>query len=159
MPVFEGPRTCICLWIWSGACVLPPVNFNLYQPKRRKGSWLSVLMFYASSVRGCCWKQCLICGSLCSRFYQCPSCVCVGGCLRFMLSFTTGWTYKQETSSHIHRPGMRPRDLCTVGSPKPRICWRWQPCVTSLNIQHRQNLKTAFNIRNLAWDSLASTHR
>lgn len=41
----------------SRQCVLSLGNFNPYQPKRRKGTWLWMLMFYGSpgSVKcGCC---------------------------------------------------------------------------------------------------------
>lgn len=36
-------------------CVPSLVNFYLYQPERRKGSWLSVSVFYMSVVEGSPW--------------------------------------------------------------------------------------------------------
>lgn len=56
-------------------------------------------------------------------------------------------------------PGQRPPAPCTAGSFKPQGCWRWWAWITPLNIQHKSNLETAFALRNVLWDSSASTHR
>lgn len=44
-------------------------------------------------------------------------------------------------------------------SPKPQSCWRWWPCKTPCNLQHKTNLKTASALRNLPQGSSAPTHR
>lgn len=46
--------------------VLSPVCFRLYQPKRRKGTWLSVLVFSMSAGDARAPGQCPVCGSRCS---------------------------------------------------------------------------------------------
>jgi len=40
------------------------VNFSLYQLKRRKGTCLSILRFYASPIHRCCLRPCLVCDRL-----------------------------------------------------------------------------------------------
>lgn len=62
MLVFKGTLiTHVCVNLESDNSVLSIVSFNLYQPKRRKGTWMSVFMFYAImqvllKVVSCLWQ-------------------------------------------------------------------------------------------------------
>lgn len=111
------------------------VTFYLYQPKKRKGTWLSKLMFYVSTICQCCWRQCLVCGSLCSWPYQCPMCIffCVCMCLRA----TSSALLLVEPKNCVHWPGA---DTLWSGvqwpdgtNPWAKRYWRWQLLITSLN--------------------------
>lgn len=56
------------------------VNFSLNQLKSRKGTWLSVHMFYVSPIHRCCQRQHVVCGCPCSSVHQprteTPRCPC-----------------------------------------------------------------------------------
>lgn len=53
--VFRGSvNVRVLVNLGSGVCVPSLVNFSPYQPKRRNGTWLSILMFYVGSICRCC---------------------------------------------------------------------------------------------------------
>ena len=55
MPVLRGSANVhVLLNLESVVCVLSLVNFCLCHLKRRKGTWLSMLMFYVGPICMCC---------------------------------------------------------------------------------------------------------
>lgn len=78
----------------SVMCVPLLVNFELYQPKRRKGTCLSVL---CESYIYELLKE-VPCGILCSKLHQCPLCVCASG----MCAQLCYWLNLQTGKQHLH---------------------------------------------------------
>lgn len=69
----------------SAECVPQLVKFCLYQPKRRRGTHLSVSMVCESAVRHCYWRQPLA-GAACGTGCVSVWCLCVSVCLQDMCS-------------------------------------------------------------------------
>lgn len=103
----RSANVCMLVNLEIGVCVPPLATFYLYQLKRKKGTWLPILMFYASPTCRCCWKQHRVCGCLCDGPCQCL--LCAYESLEYMLNFTTGWTCKRESGSCIPQPRQRPQ--------------------------------------------------
>lgn len=53
--IYRFVNACVLMNLESALCVPSLVNFYLYQPERRKGSQLSVSVFYMSVVEGSPW--------------------------------------------------------------------------------------------------------
>lgn len=67
--------------------------------QEEKGMWLSVLVSGVSFECGCCWRQRLVCvtGRVCDL--RVCVCICVSVSLRYIFSFASGQTRKQESGS------------------------------------------------------------
>lgn len=81
----------------SVMCVPSLVNFDLYQPKRRKGTCLSVLCESYIYVL----LKAVPCGILCSQLHQCPLCVCVCVFVSGMCAQLCYWLNLQTGKQHL----------------------------------------------------------
>lgn len=65
-------------WFWGGVCVRACTSDLLALPAQgEEWIWLLVHVFNASPECRCCWRQHLLCGTLCDQL--CPHPVCVSG--------------------------------------------------------------------------------
>lgn len=83
-----GGSTNVCVNPESGEACAFTIDLQFSPAQEEQGTWLSVLVFYASPVRRCCCRQCLVCSSLCVWPRQHPVRVCVS--LAYELIFASG---------------------------------------------------------------------
>lgn len=76
----EGIQEYACTWESRECCVCTCARDLVSLPVRRTVTWLSVLMVYVGPTYRCCWRQHLVCDSLCEWPCVCPLCMCVCVC-------------------------------------------------------------------------------
>lgn len=96
-------RLCVCVCTSTLSLVWPSGSAS------RRGEGGDRAVFYVSPVRGCCWRQCLVCGSLWPAMSVSSLCFCVS--LRHMLSFSAGWTCNGKVADTSLSMGRDPVSL------------------------------------------------